>query len=135
MAVEIQQAHHATPYIRKKKALTSPTNGGRSVGIVRSRTKAADLLAVVPLFIHTFWSRKNSPGMDRRGAWKCTLQYSQIHKELHTLQENLYCELLIRAYFVSISQCTLYRAPLTKEESPSYMHKHASISVRSVRQE
>jgi hypothetical protein len=28
------------PYIRKKLALTSPTSGGRSVGIVRSRTRA-----------------------------------------------------------------------------------------------
>jgi hypothetical protein len=38
-AVGIRWADHATPSIRKKLALTSPTRGGRSVGIVRLRTK------------------------------------------------------------------------------------------------
>jgi hypothetical protein len=33
------------PCIRKKLALTSPTSGGRSVGIVRSRTLATELLS------------------------------------------------------------------------------------------
>jgi hypothetical protein len=35
----IRCADHATPSNRKKLALTSPTSGGRSVGIVRLRTK------------------------------------------------------------------------------------------------
>jgi hypothetical protein len=35
----IRCADHATPFIRKKLALTSPTSGGRSVGIVLLRTK------------------------------------------------------------------------------------------------
>jgi len=35
-------------YIRKKLALTSPTGGGRSVGIVRSRTKATEF------FLYTY---------------------------------------------------------------------------------
>jgi hypothetical protein len=35
----IRCADHVTPSIRKKLALTSPTSGGRSVGIVRLRTK------------------------------------------------------------------------------------------------
>jgi hypothetical protein len=35
----IRCADHATPPIRKKLALTSPTSGGRSVGIVRLWTK------------------------------------------------------------------------------------------------
>jgi hypothetical protein len=39
-AVEIRCADHATPSIRKKLALTSPTSNGRSVGIVRLRTKS-----------------------------------------------------------------------------------------------
>jgi hypothetical protein len=38
-AVEIYSADHATPSINKKSALTSPTIGGRSVGIVHLRTK------------------------------------------------------------------------------------------------
>jgi len=31
-----------TPFYPQKLALTSPTGGGRSVGIVRSRTKATE---------------------------------------------------------------------------------------------
>jgi hypothetical protein len=41
-AMEIRCADHATPSIRKKVALTSPTSGGRSVGIVRFWTKATE---------------------------------------------------------------------------------------------
>ena len=37
-------ADHVTPLHPQKLALTSPTGGGRSVGIVRVRTKATELL-------------------------------------------------------------------------------------------
>jgi len=36
-------ADHVTPLYPQKLALTSPTGGGRSVGIVRVRTKATEL--------------------------------------------------------------------------------------------
>jgi hypothetical protein len=35
-------ADHVTPLYPQNLALTSPTGGGRSVGIVRSRTKATE---------------------------------------------------------------------------------------------
>ena len=35
-------ADHVTPLYPQKLALTSPTGGGRSVGIVRLRTKATE---------------------------------------------------------------------------------------------
>jgi hypothetical protein len=42
-AVEIRHADHVAPSIRKKKlAITSPTIGGHSVGIVRSRTQTTE---------------------------------------------------------------------------------------------
>jgi hypothetical protein len=34
-----------TEFVPNKLALTSPTSGGRSVGIVRSRTKATELVS------------------------------------------------------------------------------------------
>jgi hypothetical protein len=43
-AVGIRRADNATPFYPRNLTLTSPTNGGRSVGIVRSRTKATELL-------------------------------------------------------------------------------------------
>jgi hypothetical protein len=41
-AVGTRCAGHVTPLYPQKLALTSPTGGGRSVGIVRSRTKAKE---------------------------------------------------------------------------------------------
>jgi hypothetical protein len=43
-AVGFRCADHVTPLYLQKLALTSPTGGGRSVGIVRSRTKATELI-------------------------------------------------------------------------------------------
>jgi hypothetical protein len=40
--VGIRHTDNVAPYIRKTFALTSPTRGGRSVGIVRSRTQATE---------------------------------------------------------------------------------------------
>jgi len=40
-------ADHVTPLYPQKLALTSPTGGGRSVGIVRVRTKAMELVISV----------------------------------------------------------------------------------------
>jgi hypothetical protein len=52
MNVWIRRAEHATPHYPKKLALTSPTSEGRSVGIVRSRTKATELFS--PYFRHSY---------------------------------------------------------------------------------
>jgi hypothetical protein len=43
-AIGIRRADHASPSIRKKLALTSPTSGGPSVGIVGSRTQATEFV-------------------------------------------------------------------------------------------
>jgi len=40
-------ANHMTPLYPQKLALTSPTGGGRSVGMVRSRTKATELVNIL----------------------------------------------------------------------------------------
>ena len=44
----IRCVDHVTPLYPQKLALTSPTGGGRSVGIVRSRTKATEF-RVIPI--------------------------------------------------------------------------------------
>ena len=41
-----RSADHVTPLYPQKLALTSPTGGGRSVGIVRSRTKATEFIQI-----------------------------------------------------------------------------------------
>ena len=50
----IRCADHVTPLYPQKLALTSPIGGGRSVGIVRSRTKATERLYFIYLFIYLF---------------------------------------------------------------------------------
>jgi hypothetical protein len=45
-AVGTRCADHVTPLYAQKLALTLPTGGGRSVGIVRSRTKATEFSLV-----------------------------------------------------------------------------------------
>jgi hypothetical protein len=46
-AVGIRRADQAISLYPQKLALTLPTSGGRSVGIVRSRTKATELQLVL----------------------------------------------------------------------------------------
>jgi hypothetical protein len=46
-AVGIRHANHVAPSIRQKLAITSPTSGGRSVGIVRSRTQTMEFTLVL----------------------------------------------------------------------------------------
>jgi hypothetical protein len=43
----IRCANHVTPLYQQKLALTSPTGGGRSVGMVRSRTKATEFVCLM----------------------------------------------------------------------------------------
>jgi hypothetical protein len=45
-AVGISCANHVTPLYPQKLALTSPTGGSRSVGMVRSRTKATEFVCL-----------------------------------------------------------------------------------------
>ena len=53
----IRCADHVTPLYPKNLALTSPTGGGRSVGIVSSRTKAKE-------FFLTGCNRRNGPDFE-----------------------------------------------------------------------
>jgi hypothetical protein len=45
-AVGIRHADHVAPSIRKTLAITSPTSGGPSVGLVRSRTQTMEFSLV-----------------------------------------------------------------------------------------
>jgi hypothetical protein len=49
----IRQADHATPLYPPKLALTSPTSGGYSGGIVRLRTKAAEFFRLLILALNS----------------------------------------------------------------------------------
>jgi len=54
MAVGTRCADHVTPLYPQKLALTSPTGGGRSVGIVRVRTKATEFNLYIYIYIYIY---------------------------------------------------------------------------------
>jgi len=51
-------ADHVTPLHPQKLALTSPTGGGRSVGIVRVRTKATEFFYTSRILINSEFLRQ-----------------------------------------------------------------------------
>jgi hypothetical protein len=52
----ISRADYATPLYQQKLAVTSPTSGGRLVGIVRLRTQVTELYFVFSyVFSHIYW--------------------------------------------------------------------------------
>jgi hypothetical protein len=64
-AVGTRCADHVTPLYPQKLVLTSPTGDGRSVGIVRSRTKATEF----------FFTPLSLSGI--KPAWNETLIYAR----------------------------------------------------------
>jgi hypothetical protein len=57
-AVGIRHADHVAPSISKKLVLTSLTSGGRSVGIVRSRTEDTEFFYPPPLKVKSLCTRR-----------------------------------------------------------------------------
>ena len=53
----IRCADHVTPLYPQKLALTSPTGGGRSVGIVRLRTKATEFFFFVSVVLSSLFAQ------------------------------------------------------------------------------
>jgi hypothetical protein len=60
-AVGIRHADHVVPSIRKKLAITSPTSGGLSVGIVRSRTQTMEFSLVFLCHAIVVFGRGEAP--------------------------------------------------------------------------
>jgi len=70
-----------TPLYPQKLALTSPTGGGRSVGIVRSRTKATELNYNVDGRINTDLPSRQYPTVPTVQAETRTGQLSKTNKQ------------------------------------------------------
>jgi hypothetical protein len=79
MAVGIRHADHVAPSIRKKLAITSPTSGGRSDGIVRLRTQTMEFFLT------------QSVGLLRRGI--STSQGFYLHSVQHKQRLNTHTDI------------------------------------------
>jgi hypothetical protein len=58
---------HATPLYPQTLSLTSPTSGGRSVGIVRLRTEATELVIITVMSRNSVVGIATGYGLDDRG--------------------------------------------------------------------
>ena len=74
----IRCADHVTPLYPQKLALTSPTGGGRSVGIVRSRTEATEF----SLFFGSYKKSSDFSTASGISAWWRALSFELI-TDLH----------------------------------------------------
>src|SRR5215510_4998544 len=91
-------ADHVTPLYPQKLALTSPTGGGRSVGIVRSRTKATVFffhignteVMTISQCLLTFQSPSHQPSL-------LSLRVLPLSAIAHTIDARI-----IKSYFVTI---------------------------------
>ena len=72
-------ADHVTPLCPQKLALTSPTGGGRSVGIARSLTKAAEFL--YPIYSHN-WRNIGTIYITRLASNEIFSPSNKIHREV-----------------------------------------------------
>jgi len=70
-------ADHVTPLYPQKLALTSPTGGGRSVGIVRVRTKATEVISLGHRITSNVLIRKNKTFRNRQSFLKRRLRKVQ----------------------------------------------------------
>jgi hypothetical protein len=83
--VGIRCADHVTSFYPQKLALTSPTGGGRSVGIVRSRTKVVEfsLGGDDTRWPTELWSIQGSvEGVVLQDAWRWRSDYSVVNDPL-----------------------------------------------------
>ena len=78
-AVGIRCADHVTPLYLQKLALTSPTGSGRSVGIVRSRTKATEFFFFIGGTCHPCPVKCNSTDeMENAVLCRCRLGHLEM---------------------------------------------------------
>jgi len=69
-AVGTRCADHVTPLYPQKLALTTPTGGGRSVGIVRVRTKATEFSLVLDEEVLDWWQH-----IAPSGCWSSAVEW------------------------------------------------------------
>jgi hypothetical protein len=75
-----------TPLYPHKLALTLPTGGGRSVGIVRWRTKATEFSFIVKKYAHFGWKElKEHTTWEQNLRWECNIKVDLkniVHEDL-----------------------------------------------------
>ena len=93
-AVGTRCADHVTPLYTQKLALTSPTGGGRYVGIVRVRTKATEFSLVYVCFVmitqHTTSAKLHKQDSDHNGKLFCHVSINYFNTCLLTVLTRVY---------------------------------------------
>ena len=88
-AVGNRCADHVTPLYPQKLALISPTDGGRYVGIVRSRTKATEFSLVF-----SYPEGAKQPARRRRGKYNIKMFLKATGCKLWIGSRGFYCHIV-----------------------------------------
>src|SRR5215510_13984583 len=131
-AVGTRCADHVSPLYPQKLALISPTGGGRSVSIVRSRTKVTELLHVSALHCHLqggFLVPSERCSIEEQSTeycgWVC-LSSDVVRSAHHVTRHNTSIhKILWTAPQLSISQ----KAQGTLPEDGNVMPKHVGATI------
>jgi hypothetical protein len=89
-AVGNRRADHATPLYSQKLALTLPTSGGRSAGIVRLRTEVKKLLLLLLLLL-----------FQKTETWAGARTHALTHTSLKTCKSIKLSILVQRQYYLT----------------------------------
>ena len=93
----IRCADHVTPLYPQKLALTSPTGGGRSGGIVRSRTKATEFFSYSILFTTTYFGLSCG---HHQGVY---LQLHEINCQIEASASHMICTVITNKILLPIT--------------------------------
>ena len=122
-AVGTRCADHVTPLYPQKLALTSPTGGGRSVGIVRVRTKATglELVSVYQKGVLCFLIQKSYIRSIKSYCFVREYAAISVQLEIFIIQYTGWC-VLIKWTFIIITIIII----ITKNLSPYFFSPHCT---------
>ena len=104
-------ADHVTPLYPQKLALTSPTGGGRSVGIVRSRTEATEFIVAsswLPVLFASAMPGQTNNKVMQLSHYVCLVMYRTFDVDAQIVTQTIKNQ--TRIYNIVKAVCTSYPA-------------------------
>ena len=131
-------ADHATPLYPQKLALTSPTDGGRSVGIVCSRTEATEfyiksnqMKCLVSFYMCKCILRLEGKEFDFAcWSWQCQGKWWKTDRVENMVTECMYQQSMDNAWSYTTFEKSSLSLSLSLTHTHTHTHTHNSIISR-----